>query len=108
MVAETTMSKVGREVFGKGEPDYCTTYRMEVRAPDGTVRFFGLRAATKEQARLEGVKLVSGMIETFKDERIAWRMANDSNWSFGSNAQSSSLTIKDKVKKILNAFFEIE
>lgn len=108
MVAETTLEKVGREVFGLSEPDYCTTYRVEVRCPDGTVRFYGLRAATKDQARIEGIKLIGSMVDTYQDDRIVWRMANDSNWSFGTKTQSSSSTIKDKFKKILNAFFEID
>ena len=109
MVAETTMSKIGREVFGKGEADYCPKYRMEVRTPNGTVRFFALRAKSKELARLEAVKMVQEMVEAYQDERIIWRMANDSSWSFGSATQEvAPLTFKDKVKKFLDAFFEIE
>lgn len=100
VLQETTMERVRREVFGEITIPDCRTYRIEMRSPDGNIRYYSFRTSDKSVAREEAVLLVKQMVEQFQDERVIWRMAGDKNWSIGSS------TPVHKKPSILKRFVE--
>lgn len=101
---ETQMDRINYEVLGNED---CSRYfRMEVRTPDGKKRFYSLKAGSKGAARVEASELVYEMVESFKDERIMWRMVGDRNWRFGATFDSKPR--KSIMNRFINFFFDLE
>lgn len=103
---ETKMEKVYREVFGGTIDSDCRNFRMEMRSPDGKIRYYSLKASDKNVARKEAVALVHHIVKQFQDERIIWRMAGDKNWSIGS--ATSHAAKPSMFKRFVDYFFLIE
>lgn len=103
---ETTMERVFNEVFSQEKKLDCRTYRIEVRTPDGAIRFYGLKASDKSVARQEAVTVVQQLVTSFKDERILWRMAGDKDWSL--NGAAVHTNKPSLFKRIMNYFFVMD
>ncbi|MDX1807509.1 MAG: DUF6018 family natural product bioysynthesis protein [Paenisporosarcina sp.] len=103
---ESVMEKVRREVFM--DESNCRNFRMEVRTPDGKVRFYAMKELNKIKARLEAEKFIDSLVEHFNDERILWRMAGDRDWSFVSAATTSTVSTKSSksTKSLAQRFFD--
>lgn len=83
-------------------------YRLEVRTPDGARRFYSIKAKSKLAARKEGVQIIQGMIKSFNDERIMWRMVGDRNWIFGMQSAKARVAIKSAFDRFAYYFFGLE
>lgn len=103
---ETTMERVFNVVFSQEKKLDCRTYRMEVRTPDGAIRFYGLKASDKSVARKEAVAVVQGLVTSFQDERILWRMAGDKDWSL--NGAAVHTKKPSLLAKVMNYFFVMD
>lgn len=64
-------------------------YRLEVRTPDGTKRFYSIKASSRGKAREEAKSIIHDMVVSFNDERIMWKMVGDTHWTFGVEAKMS-------------------
>lgn len=102
----TIMERVFNEVFLQDKKLDCRTYRIEVRTPDGAIRFYGLKASNKSVAREEAVTVVQQMVTSFNDERILWRMAGDKDWSLnGATVQSKKPSL---FARVMDYFFVMD
>lgn len=116
---ETTMERVYREVFASesdyrkvtvkeptSEPD-CRTFRVEIRTPDGAIRYYGLKSSDKSIARKEALSVIQSLVSSFSDDRILWRMAGDRNWYL--NGSTAPTNKKDSFfKRAMNYFFDLD
>lgn len=106
---ETVMERVFKEVFSQEKKLDCRTYRIEVRTPDGAIRFYGLKAIDKSVARKEAIAVVQELVTSFQDERILWRMAGEKGWSLnGAASNSKKPSLFARAKSAMNYFFELE
>ena len=64
-------------------------YRIEVRTPDGTKRFYSIKASSRGKARDEANAIIHDMMVSFNDDRIMWKMVGDLHWTFGVEAKQS-------------------
>ena len=103
---ETIMERVFNEVFSQEKKLDCRTYRIEVRTPDGAIRFYGLKAIDKTVARKEAIAVVQELVTSFQDERILWRMAGDKDWSL--NGAASNTKKPSLFARAMNYFFDLE
>lgn len=102
---ESLMEKVWREVFMENGDADCRNYRIEVRTPNGQIRYYAMKESNKAKARMEAEKLISQMVLQFNDERILWRMANDRNWSIASSANQTTKSKKPFGKRVFDYWF---
>lgn len=58
------------------------TFRIEVKTSDAKSLHYPIRSTNKMDARSQAAKLVSDMAYAYQDNRIAWRMAGEQNWTF--------------------------
>lgn len=103
---ETVLERVYYEVFAKEKKLDCRTYRIEVRTPDGAIRYYGLKTSDKSLARKEALEVVHQIVTSFKDERILWRMAGDKDWYLNGSAIATKK--QSLFKRAMNYFFDME
>ena len=102
----TIMERVFNDVFSQEKKLDCRTYRIEVRTPDGAIRFYGLKAIDKSVARKEAIAVVQELVTSFQDERILWRMAGEKGWSL--NGSTSHTKKPSLFARAMNYFFDLE
>ncbi|WP_282155741.1 DUF6018 family natural product bioysynthesis protein [Cytobacillus gottheilii] len=102
---------VTNQVFGGNllsSKENCRYFRIEVRTANGGRRFYALKARKESEARLEAVKLITDMVNTFQDEKIAWRMAGDKNWTFGTHSFEARIAKKSWFNRFAYYFFALD
>lgn len=85
------------------QPDCMSAFRIEVKSSKGSFHY-PIRANDKIVARQKAKQFVVDMAFAYQEERIAWRMAGDKNWTFnGAEKEKKSL-----LRKIGEYFFGLE
>lgn len=80
------------------------TFRIEVKTSDAKSLHYPIRSTNKMEARSQAAKFVSDMAFAFQDERIAWRLAGEQNWTF----QGAVKEKKSLWRKIAEYFFILD
>lgn len=79
-------------------------FRIEVRTSDAKSLHYPIRSTNKMDARFQAAKFVADMAFAYQDERIAWRMAGEQNWTF----QGAVNDKKSLWRKIAEFFFILD
>ncbi|MGP4074180.1 DUF6018 family natural product bioysynthesis protein [Piscibacillus sp. B03] len=80
-------------------------YKAEIRLEDGKKRYYHCRALTKKNAMKE-VSVFVKSIEDQTGQKVAWRFSNESAYRLGH--QIEDRTIKSRLKRLANEFFELD
>jgi hypothetical protein len=105
-----TKSLVSNQSMGGlvNKHDNCRYFRVEVRVPNEGRRFYSLKNRSKSQARIEAQEIVTALVETFQDEKIAWRMTGDKKWTFGPYSFEARIAKKSWFDKFAYYFFALD
>ncbi|QAS54834.1 DUF6018 family natural product bioysynthesis protein [Halobacillus litoralis] len=85
-------------------------YKAEIIRKDGERRIYPCRSSQKKVA-IKEILLFVKSIEEATGEKVAWRFKGEKVFHFSQqtfNEVSSKTSIKGKMKKFLNAFFDLE
>ncbi len=110
MKVEVNKINERESIFVQEKAD-CRLYRLMVMVPGQDMRTYPIRAKSKQAARVEAKAFVVSMIQTYKDDRIAWKMTNDKCWNFGTHeAEKVSAAVRvtkivEKAKLAFNNYF---